>query len=68
MRVLKNQSKNLLNMALLFNYFNLFCHVEVKTKSKPQILNFVFQFIENTKWPKYTDSRNHQVELQMLFF
>ena len=49
MKVLKNQSKNLLNMTLLCNYFNLFCHMEVKTKSKPQILNFVFQFIENTK-------------------
>ena len=43
MRVLKIQSKNLLNMKIVVASF------EVKTKSN-KILNFVFQFIKNTKW------------------
>ena len=32
------------------NYLNFVFHVEVKAKSKDKILNFVFQFIKNTKW------------------
>ena len=43
MRVLKIQSKNSLNMKIVVPSF------EVKTKSN-KILNFVFQFIKNTKW------------------
>ena len=43
MRVLKIQSKNSLNMKIVVPSF------EVKTKPN-KILNFVFQFIKNTKW------------------
>ena len=50
MNVLKIQTKNLLNMKMTVNYLNFAFRVEVKTKSKDRILNFVFQFIKNTKW------------------
>ena len=43
MKALKIQSKNSLNMKIVVPSF------EVKTKSN-KILNFVFQFIKNTKW------------------
>ena len=43
MRALKIQTKNSLNMKIVVPSF------EVKTKSN-KILNFVFQFIKNTKW------------------
>ena len=57
MRALKIQSKNLLNMKMVVNYLNFVFRIEVKTKSKYRILNFVFQFIKNTKWHfGYTDS------------
>ena len=49
MKVLKIQTKNLLNMKMTFNYLNFVFRIEVKTKSKYRILNFVFQFIKNTK-------------------
>ena len=49
MRTLKIQSKNLLNMNIVVNYLNFVFRIEVKTESKHKILNFVFQFIENTK-------------------
>ena len=56
MRALKIQSKNLLNKKIVVNYLNFFFHIEVKTKSRDKILNFVFQFIKNTKWLfGYTD-------------
>ena len=56
MRVLKIQSKNLLNMKIVVNYLNFVFQIEVNTKSKYKILNFVFQFIKNTKWHfGYTD-------------
>ena len=56
MRALKIQSKNLLNMKMEVNYLNFVFHIEVKTKSKYRTLNFVFQFIQNTKWHfGYTD-------------
>ena len=56
-KVLKIQTKNLLNMKMVVNYLNFVFHIEVKTKSKYKILNFVFQFIKNTKWHfGYTDS------------
>ena len=50
MRVLKIQSKDLLNMKIVVNYLNCFFHIEVKTKSKYKTLNFAFQFIKNTIW------------------
>ena len=50
MIALKIQSKNLLNMKMVDKYLNFVFHIEVKTKSKYKILNFVFQFIKNTKW------------------
>ena len=57
MNVLKIQTKNLLNMKMTVNYLNFVFRIEVKTKSKYRILNFVFQFIKNTKWHfGYTDS------------
>ena len=56
MKVLKIQTKNLLNMKMTVNYLNFVFRIEVKTKSKYRILNFVFQFIKNTKWYfGYTD-------------
>ena len=36
-------------MKLVVNYLNFVFHVEVKTKSDYNILNFIFQFIKNTK-------------------
>ena len=57
MKLLKIQSKNLLNMKAVVNYLNFVFLTEVKSKSKYRILNFVFQFIKNTKWHfGYTDS------------
>ena len=50
MKVLKIQTKNLLNMKMTVNYLNFVFRIEVKTKSRYRILNFVFQFIKNTKW------------------
>ena len=56
MKVLKIQSKNLLNMKMVFSYFNFVFFIEVKAKSKYRILNFVFQYIKNTEWHLgYTD-------------
>ena len=61
-RALKIQSKNLLNMKIEVNYQNFVFHIEVKTKSKYKTLNFVFQFIKNTKWHfEYTDYGEHAV-------
>ena len=38
------------------NYLDFVFRIEVKTKSKYRILNFVFQFIKNAKWYfGYTD-------------
>ena len=57
MKLLKIQSKNLLNMKMVVNYLNFVFLIEVKSKSKDRTLNFVFQFIKNTKWHfGYTDS------------
>ena len=50
MNALKIQSKNLLNMKMVFNYLNLVFLIEIKTKRNYRILSFVFQFIKNTKW------------------
>ena len=56
MKVLKIQTNNLLNMKMTVNYLNLVFRIEGKAKSKYRILNFVFQFIKNTKWHfGYTD-------------
>ena len=56
MKVLKIQTKNLLNIKVKVNYLDFVFRIEVKTKSKYRILNFVFQFIKNTKWYfGYTD-------------
>ena len=49
MRALKIQSKNLLNMKMEANYLHFVFHIAVKTKSKYKVLNFIFQFIKNTK-------------------
>ena len=58
MRALKIQSKNLLNMKIVVNYLNFVFHIELKTKSKYKILDFVFQSINNTKSHfGYTDSK-----------
>ena len=55
-KALKNQSKYLLNLKMIVNYLNCVFLIEVKTKSKYRILNFVFQFIKKTKWHfGYTD-------------
>ena len=44
-------------MKIVVNYLNFVFLVEVKSKSKYRILNFVFQYIQNTKWHfGYTDS------------
>ena len=57
MKVLKIQRKNLLNIKMVVSYFNFVFVIEVKAKFKYRILNFVFQFIKNTKWHfGYTDS------------
>ena len=40
-------------MKIVANYLNLAFHVEVKAKSNHNFLNFVFHFIENTKWHFY---------------
>ena len=54
MKLLKSQTKSLLNMKN--SVLNSVFRIEVKTKSKHRILNFVFQFIKNTKWHfGYTD-------------
>ena len=37
-------------MKIVVNYLNFVCNIEVKTKSNDKFLNFVFQFIRNTKW------------------
>ena len=61
-RALKIQSKNLLNMEMVVNYLNFVFHIKFKTKSKYRLLNFVFQFIKNTKWHfRYTDCLLHLV-------
>ena len=50
MKILKIQRKNLLNMEMVVNYLNFVFLIEIKSKSKYRILNFVFQYIQNTKW------------------
>ena len=37
-------------MKIVVNYLNFVFLTEVKTKSNDKFLNFVFQFIKNTKW------------------
>ena len=49
MRVLKIQSKTLLNMLMVVKYLNFVFHIETKIKSNYKILNFVFQFLKNIK-------------------
>ena len=49
MKLLKIQSKNLLNMKMVVNNLNFVFLIQVKSKSKYRISNFVFQFIKNTK-------------------
>ena len=47
-------------MKILVNYLNFVFHIEVKPKSKHKVLNFVFQFIKNTKWQfGYTNSKQY---------
>ena len=40
-RVLKIQSKTLLNMKMVIKYLNFLLHTDIKTKSNYKILNFV---------------------------
>ena len=49
-RALKIQIWTLLNMKIVDNYLNFVIYMEIKTKSKYKILNFVFQFTNNTNW------------------
>ena len=49
-RALKIQIWTLLNMKTVVNYLNFVIYMEIKTKSKYKILNFVFQFTNNTNW------------------
>ena len=51
MKVLKIQTKNLLNMKITVNYLNFVFRVEAKTKSKDRInyLDFVFRVEVKTK-------------------
>ena len=43
-------------MKMVVNYLNFVFFIEVKSKSKYRIFNFVFQFIKKTKWHfGYTD-------------
>ena len=45
------------NWSIVVNYLNFVFHIDVKSKSNDKFLNFVFQFIKNTKWHfGYTDS------------
>ena len=60
-RTLKIQTKNLLNMNIVVIYSNFTFRIEVKTKSKYIILDFVFRFIKNMKWHfGYTDYNMRQ--------
>ena len=68
MRVLKIQSKTLLNMKMVVKYLNFVFHIEVKTKSYYKSLNFVFQFIKNMKWHfGYTDCLAYQCSFVRLY-
>ena len=69
MKVLKIQRKNLLNMKMVVNYLNFVFFIEVKSKSKYRIFNFVFQFIKKTKWHfGYTDCFHMAMFLFFFFF
>ena len=46
MRALITQSKNLLNMKIVVNYFNFVFHIELKTKPEYKVLNFVFSIYQ----------------------
>ena len=49
------------------NYLNFVSHTEVKIRSKYKILNFVFQFIKNTKWHYgYTDFKHTQESMERI--
>ena len=68
MKVLKIQTKNLLNMKMGVSCLNFVFGIEVKTKSKYRILNFVFQFIKNTKWYfGYTDCQVPGLKVGCIF-
>ena len=49
MKILKIQRENLLNMEMVVNYLNFVFLIEIKSKSKYRILNFVFRYIQNMK-------------------
>ena len=56
MKVLKSQTNSLLKLKMVVNSLNFVFRIEVKTKSKYNILNIVLQFIKNKKWHfGYTD-------------
>ena len=55
-------------MKMVVNSLNFVFLIEVKSKSKYRILNFVFQFIKNTKWHfGYTDCKARCVFLFDVF-
>ena len=45
----KNIKVHQLFSKMVVNYLNFVLHLELKTKSRYKILNFVFQFVKNTK-------------------
>ena len=62
-------------MKMVVSYLNFVFLIEIKSKSNFRILNFVFQYIQNTKWNfGYTDyyihALNHddfQMNLSIIF-
>ena len=46
MKVLKIQTKNLLNIKMKVNYLDFVFRIEVRTKSKYRILNFRFSIYQ----------------------
>ena len=51
------QTKNSLNMNIVVKYLNFTYRIEIKSKSKYKIFNFLFQLIKNTnRYFGYTDS------------
>ena len=55
-------------MKLVVNYLNFVYHIVVKIKFGDESLNFVFQFIKNTRWHfGYTDficRLQHKISIQ----
>ena len=55
-------------MKIEINYLSFVFHTEVETKSNDKFLNFLFQFIKNTKWQfGYTDNPCTESAIQFSF-